>query len=98
MPGHLRPYQSASTRLTKSQQQYYEVSARIIQLMNEYSAYTDAETFWLAMKKSGLQLSLSTFYNRLRFLVDNGIVEKQTVKYNKNLYRVKSDTNINRIP
>jgi Fe2+ or Zn2+ uptake regulation protein len=88
MPSHLRPFQSASLRLTKSQQQYNEISELIIQLMSDYADYTDAETLWLVMKEKGLNVSISTFYSRLRLFIENGIMEKQTLKYNKNAYRM----------
>lgn len=88
MLSHTRSHQSASLRLTKSQQQYNEVSELIIQLMGDYTDYTDAGTLWLEMKEKGLDISISTFYSRLRLLMENGIVEKQTLKYNRNAYRM----------
>jgi len=88
MPNHLRPFQSASLRLSKSQQQYNEISELIIRLMGDHSDYTDAETLWLAMKENGLDISISTFYSRLRLFIEIGMIEKQTLKYNKNAYRM----------
>jgi Fe2+ or Zn2+ uptake regulation protein len=88
MLSHSRSHQSAPLRLTKSQQQYNEISDLIIQLMNDYPDYTDAETLWLEMKEKGLDISMSTFYSRLRLFMENGVIEKQTLKYNKNAYRM----------
>lgn len=88
MPGYSKPFQSAALRLTKSQQQYNEVSEQIIQIMGGYLDFTDAETLWLAMKEQGLDISISTLYSRLRIFVENGIVEKQIIKYNNNAYRI----------
>jgi len=88
MFSHSRSHQSASLRLTKSQQQYNEISELIIQLMSDYPDYTDAETLWFEMKEKGLDISMSTFYSRLRLFMENGILEKQTLKYNKNAYRM----------
>ncbi|OKS86273.1 hypothetical protein RG47T_1725 [Mucilaginibacter polytrichastri] len=56
--------------------------------MNDNQEYRDAETLWLALKENGLNISISSFYSRLKTFIENGTVEKQTLKYNKNVYRL----------
>jgi Fe2+ or Zn2+ uptake regulation protein len=38
---------------------------------------------------NGVEMSMTTFYNRLRVLVETGIIEKLSHGYNKNEYVIK---------
>jgi len=79
-------YRSSKSRITKQQEEYNLLTNQILEYINSLGEEKDAETLWLGLREKGYVMSNTTFYNRLKKLVDNGLIEKITVGYNKNFY------------
>jgi len=67
------PHQSLKATLTKSQQLRQNKSNLILESFYLYEGDIDAETVWMAIKSKGIELSISTFYNRLKELVEEDL-------------------------
>lgn len=81
------PYQTHQTALTKRQQLHHQINELIVDNFGFFDDDIDAETVWLAMKAQGVQLSISSFYTRLKELVEANLMEKKPNGYNKFVYR-----------
>jgi Fe2+ or Zn2+ uptake regulation protein len=81
------PYQSYKNTPTKRQQLHQQINDLILDNFSSFEYEMDAETVWLAMKAKGIELSISTFYNRLKELVEANLIEKKPNGYNKFVYR-----------
>lgn len=84
----ISPYQfrSSKSRPTKQQELYDQLNDQIIDHIKNLRVEKDAETIWLEMREEGYTQSRSAFNNRLKRLVDAGLVEKTGVGYNKYFY------------
>lgn len=80
------PYQSKKIVRTKKQLIHEQINVLIVENFSLFDGFTNAETVWLAMKGNGIKLSISSFYNRLKDLVDANIIEKQQNGYNRFVY------------
>jgi len=81
------PFQSFKSTLSKRKKLHYQINELIIENFGVFDDYTDAETVWLTMKAKGIELSISSFYNRLKELVEEGFMEKKPNGYNKFVYK-----------
>jgi len=81
------PYQSHQPALTKRQQLHHDSNELIVENFEFFENDIDAETVWLAMKAKGIELSISSFYNRLKELVEANLIEKKPNGYNKFVYK-----------
>lgn len=81
-------YKSSSPRLTKRDENQQRISAQILEYIENLDIEKDAETIWLEMKALGVEMSMPTFYVKLKKLVEAGMVKKKPVAYNKNYYSV----------
>lgn len=82
------PFQSFKSTLTKRQQLHQQINELIVENFRLFDSYINAETVWLAMKAKGVELSISSFYNRLKELVEANLIEKKPDGYNKFVYRI----------
>jgi Fe2+ or Zn2+ uptake regulation protein len=80
-------YRSSNPRITKQQELSDLLNEQIIIYIHSLTNENDAETLWLAIREQGNVISQSTFNNRLKKLVEAGLVEKRAVGYNKYLYQ-----------
>jgi Fe2+ or Zn2+ uptake regulation protein len=81
------PYQSHQSAPTKRQQLHHDINELIVENFEFFENDIDAETVWLAMKAKGIELSISSFYNRLKELVEANLIEKKSNGYNKFVYK-----------
>jgi len=81
------PHQEQKPAPDKKQQLQHQISNLIVETFGDFDNYTEAEIVWLAMKAKGIELSISTFYNRLRELVQANLIKKKENGYNKYLYK-----------
>ena len=81
------PYQSHQAALTKRQQVHHDINELIVENFEFFENDIDAETVWLAMKAKGIELSISSFYTRLKELVEENLIEKKPNGYNKFVYK-----------
>ncbi|MGF7042708.1 Fe2+ or Zn2+ uptake regulation protein [Mucilaginibacter lappiensis] len=84
-------YRSSKSRMTKQQEKDILIYDKIINYITRIDEEKDAETLWMEMKPLGHQMSISAFNTRLKKLVERGIVEKKSLGYNKNFYRISTD-------
>ncbi|SEM70756.1 hypothetical protein SAMN05192574_101542 [Mucilaginibacter gossypiicola] len=84
------PFRSSKSRLTKPQEQMQLISGYIINQMLTSKEGKDAESIWLDVRATGLDISHSSFNNKLKKLVEAGLIEKISFGYNKYLYRAKT--------
>jgi Fe2+ or Zn2+ uptake regulation protein len=82
-------YRSSKSRITKQQEHYSLVTEQIIEYIKKLTEPKDAESIWFGMRSEDYRLSIATFNNRLKKLVEAGLIEKISVGYNKHLYQVK---------
>jgi Fe2+ or Zn2+ uptake regulation protein len=59
----------------------------IIENFGLFDDYVEAETVWLSMKAKNIELSISSFYNKLKELVNAEIIEKKPNGHNKFVYK-----------
>jgi len=81
------PHQEQIPDLTKKQQFQHKISKLIVENIGDFDGYTEAEIVWLTMKTKGIEFSVSTFYTRLRELVQANLIEKKKNGYNKYVYK-----------
>ncbi|WP_121810286.1 hypothetical protein [Mucilaginibacter kameinonensis] len=81
-------YRSSKSRNTKQQEKYNLLTDEIYDNIRCGDQERDAGTLWLDMNEPGKKISHTTFNNRLRKLVNEGLVEKISLGYNKHFYRV----------
>ena len=81
------PYQSLKPTLTKRQRLHHQINELIVENFGLFEDDINAETVWLAMKEKGAELSISSFYNRLKELVEANLIEKRPNGYNKFVYK-----------
>jgi predicted transcriptional regulator len=67
---------------------------QILSYIKKVAEESDADTLWLGMRLQGHMMSQSTFNNRLRELVETGLIEKRSTGYNKYLYSVANNLKI----
>lgn len=79
-------YHFPNSRTTKRQQAYDDITDRVLHFIIKIGEKTSAENLWLIMREKGETLSQSTFNNRLKILVEAGIIQKFSAGYNKFLY------------
>lgn len=84
------PFQTFKNQLTKKQKQHLEINDLIVKIFGSIEGYTNAEDVWLMMKSKGVELSISSFYNRLKQLVEENVIEKKPNGYNKFIYKVNT--------
>ena len=84
-------YRSSKSRMTKQQEKDILINDKIINYITRIDEEKDAETLWMEIKTLGHQMSISAFNIRLKKLVERGIVEKKSLGYNKNFYRISTD-------
>ena len=70
------PFQTVKNRLTKKRKQHLGIKELIVKIFNSIDGYTNAEVVWLMMKSIGMDLSISSLYNRLKELVNENVIEK----------------------
>ncbi|MDN3584247.1 hypothetical protein [Mucilaginibacter flavus] len=80
-------YRSSKSRTTKQQELYDQLSDQIVGYISTLANEKDAETIWLEMREEGYPQSRSAFNNRLKRLVNAGLVEKISIGYNKYFYK-----------
>lgn len=80
------PFNSSKSRITEPQKRQELINKHILDYIQLHDQPLAAETIWLNVKTSGLQISYSSFSNTLRKLVDAGLIEKLSFGYNKYLY------------
>lgn len=80
-------FRSSKSRLTPSQHEYNKISDLIVAYLNTLSEPNDAEFLWLAFTKSGHKMSMSSFYGRLKKLVETGRILKIHVVNKKFIYQ-----------
>jgi Fe2+ or Zn2+ uptake regulation protein len=83
------PFRSSKSRLTKQQEQMQLINQQIIDYMLTLKEDRDAESIWLDVRATGLEISHSSFNNKLKKLVDACLIEKISLGYNNYLYRAK---------
>jgi len=81
------PHQERKPVPTKKQQLQHHISQLIVENFGEFEDFTEAEPVWLAMKAKNIEFSVSTFYTRLRELVQANLIEKKKNGYNKYVYK-----------
>ena len=84
------PFRSSKSRLTKKQQLRKELNDLILLYFLKHDAYVEAETVWLELLASGQHISISSYYNRLRELVDGLLIEKKSNGPHKFVYKLIS--------
>ena len=88
MVKYAQSFRSSSSRVSKRQQEHNQINEEIVREIAEFKIETDAETIWLTMKGKGHSLSISSFYNRLKELIDAEIIVKKPISYNKYVYSI----------
>jgi Fe2+ or Zn2+ uptake regulation protein len=61
----------------------------------KHDEFVEAETIWLELVASGQHISISSFYNRLRELVDGLLIEKKSNGPHKFVYQLIAKQLIN---
>jgi Fe2+ or Zn2+ uptake regulation protein len=90
------PFRSSKSRLTKKQQLRIELNELILLYFLKHDEYVTAETVWLELVASEQHISISSFYNRLRELVDGLLIEKKSNAPHKFVYKLISKTGLSR--
>jgi len=84
------PFRASKSRLTKQQEKMELINQHIIKFMLTLNEDKDAGSLWIDLKNTGLNISHSSFNNKLKKLVTIGLIEKRSFGYNKHFYRVKN--------
>jgi len=80
--------QAGLRRFTKAQHAHEKWNNLIVDFFARKHDYARAEDVWLEMRAKGYNLSVSSFYSRLKELVEKRTIEKKSNGYNKYLYKV----------
>ena len=75
-------------RLTKRQLAHFELNDLIARFLAGREGYSNAEDLWLDMRANGHHISMSSFYSRLKELVEKQVIEKKPNGYNKYVYKI----------
>ncbi|MCQ6959270.1 MULTISPECIES: hypothetical protein [Mucilaginibacter] len=86
MERQLQTYRSSKSRLTTKQLEYNKTNDLIVVFIEMLTEPKDAEFLWLEFKKKGYKMSISSFYGRLKKLVDAGLIVKIHIANNKYVY------------
>lgn len=81
-------YRSSKSRPTARQLEHIKTNEVIVAFMTTFSEPKDAEFLWLEASKQGHKMSMSSFYGRLKKLVELGLITKIHVANNKFAYKV----------
>jgi Fe2+ or Zn2+ uptake regulation protein len=84
------PFRSSKSRLTKKQQLRKELNDVILLYFLKHDEFVEAETVWLELLACGQHISISSYYNRLRQLVDGLLIEKKSNGPHKFVYKLIS--------
>lgn len=87
------PYRSSKSRPTKQQLQQKLMSEQILTHLATLQDPVDAQSLWLEMSAGGARISMSSFNNRLKKLVEADLIVKISYGYNKHLYQLTSKNN-----
>ncbi|MFA6247718.1 MAG: hypothetical protein WC615_12320 [Mucilaginibacter sp.] len=80
-------YRASKSRLTEKQKEYNRVNDLIVEYINTLKETNDAEFLWLEITKKGYKMSITSFYSRLKKLVEAGLIIKIHVANNKFVYK-----------
>lgn len=80
-------YRASKSRLTEKQKEYNRVNDVILEYINTLTEIKDAEFLWLEITKKGYKMSISSFYSRLKKLVEARLILKTHVANNKFAYQ-----------
>lgn len=83
------PFRASKSRLTKQQEKIELINQQIIKFMLTLKEDKDAGSLWIDLKNIGLDISHSSFNNKLKKLVAAGHIEKRSFGYNKHYHHVK---------
>ncbi|WP_166087189.1 hypothetical protein [Mucilaginibacter inviolabilis] len=81
-------YRSSKSRITKQRENQDRINIQILEYIKSVNEAKDAETLWFGMRGQGSNMSISSFNTRLKKLVEAGLVEKISQRYNKHFYRI----------
>jgi len=81
-------YRSSKSRITKQQENWDRINTQILEYIKRVNEAKDAETLWFGMKDQGSNMSISSFNTKLKKLVEAGLVEKISQRYNRHFYRI----------
>jgi Fe2+ or Zn2+ uptake regulation protein len=96
MTDHSFPTIDIGTRSEKKEQLRMELHRFILLCAAAHRDFVEAETLWLELVAADRRISITTFYNMLRQLVDASLLEKKALKRNKFVYRI-SEQNVSDI-
>jgi Fe2+ or Zn2+ uptake regulation protein len=80
-------YRSSKSRLTTRQIEYNKINDLIVDLISTLTEPKDAEFLWIEFTKKGYKMSITSFYSRLKKLVEAGLIVKIHVANNKFVYK-----------
>lgn len=80
-------HRASKSRLTEKQREYNRVNDVILGFINTLTETKDAEFLWLETIKKGYKMSITSFYSRLKKLVEAGLIVKVHVANNKFVYK-----------
>ncbi|MBD1386544.1 transcriptional repressor [Mucilaginibacter rigui] len=80
-------HRASKSRLTEKQKEYNRVNDLIVEFINTLTDTKDAEFLWLEITKKGYKMSITSFYSRLKKLVEAGLIIKIHVANNKFVYK-----------
>jgi len=81
------PFQSFKSTISKKKEKHNKINNLILENFTLFDDFINAETVWLSMKEKGIELSISSFYTRLKELVGASLMEKKNNGYNKFVYK-----------
>ena len=79
-------FRASKSRITRQQEDNNRTLDQIAGYIKNLDAESDAETIWMGLKTEGLDISISSFNNKLKLLVDAGLIKKRSEGYNKHFY------------
>jgi hypothetical protein len=82
------PFEIPVSPSAKRDQLRMELNSFILTCAARYDVFVEADTLWFDVVSAGKQVSSTTFYCRLRELVEASRLEKKKVRKNKFMYRV----------
>ncbi|MCO5934735.1 hypothetical protein NAF17_04215 [Mucilaginibacter sp. RB4R14] len=80
-------HRSSKSRLSEKQLEYNRINDVVVEFINTQSETKDAEFLWLEVIKKGYKMSITSFYSRLKKLVEAGLIVKVHVANNKFVYK-----------
>ncbi|GAA3979825.1 hypothetical protein [Mucilaginibacter dorajii] len=79
-------FRASKSRITRQQEDNNQILDQIVEFIVNLDLESDAETIWMQLKTQGVDISISSFNNKLKILVDAGLVIKRSEGYNKHFY------------